>query len=318
MRETWVVTSLPSPQSTTEQSIAVSDEPRGRQRRQRSFTKGHGTRNDFVLLLDAEGTDDIDAAQVRHLADRRGGVGADGVIRVVPTRFAHEPAVAALADEAPWFMDYRNADGSLSEMCGNGTRVFAAYLVRERLVETDSFAIATRAGVKTVRVVSGGFATGMGKYRLTYPENLADQGFDTLVRVGDLAPLPGLSVDMGNPHVVVMLPPEVDLDDLDLSVRPHLNPEPDQGANIEFVHMVGEGHLRMRVFERGVGETESCGTGVCASAVAAMVWSPDAAAHRSWRVDVLGGTLMVAIGADDHVELSGPAVLVADGIVQLP
>ena len=121
---------------------------------QTAFTKGHGTENDFVLVPDLEGAHELTAQQVAWLADRRAGIGGDGVIRVVPTAAAGDSSVREQASAARWFMDYRNADGSLAEMCGNGTRVFAAYLRREGLETADEFAIATRAGIKVVRFES--------------------------------------------------------------------------------------------------------------------------------------------------------------------
>lgn len=128
----------------------------------RPFTKGHGTENDFVLLPDLDGTLDLTPGQVQALADRRAGIGGDGVIRVAPAAASDEPDVRAQADVATWFMDYRNADGSPAQMCGNGTRVFAAYLLREGLEEGPEFDIATRAGVKRIRVTPEGFATNLG------------------------------------------------------------------------------------------------------------------------------------------------------------
>src|SRR5512134_2141665 len=105
----------------------------------RAFTKGHGTENDFVIVPDLEGDLDLLPSQVARLADRRAGIGGDGVIRVVPTRAAAEEDVRRQSSEADWFMDYRNADGSPAEMYGNGTRVFASYLRREGLETADEF-----------------------------------------------------------------------------------------------------------------------------------------------------------------------------------
>ncbi|WP_040161897.1 diaminopimelate epimerase [Mobilicoccus massiliensis] len=287
------------------------------------FTKGHGTENDFVLVPDPEGLHPLDDAQVRLLADRRGGLGGDGVIRVVPTRLAEEPDVRALAAEAEWFMDYRNADGSRAEMCGNGTRVFAAYLLREGLATGDRVPIATRAGVKVADVSTqeGGetsYAVDLGPWRLTHPDAPAGPGYDTLVALPGLDPLPGLSLDLGNPHVVVPLPETVDLMGIDLSDAPVLNPAPAGGANVELVQPLGPGHLQMRVHERGVGETRSCGTGAAAAALALMTWSGQPQENESWRVDVPGGTLHVRALPGQRVELAGPATLVADGTVIVP
>ena len=286
----------------------------------RRFTKGHGTQNDFVLVPDLDGTDDLDIADVRRLADRRAGIGGDGVIRVVPTALSGEPEVEALAERAHWFMDYRNADGSLAQMCGNGTRVFAAYLRREGLEGADDFDIATRAGIKHITVDGEQFATGMGPYRLPEESAFRERGADATVRVVGLAEpmeLPALSVDMGNPHTVVALPPEADLTAVDLTDLPQVTPLPPEGTNVEFVQIFGPGHLQMRVYERGVGETRSCGTGAAAAAVAAMLWSGDAGDNSEWRVDVPGGTLQVTVGIGNEVTLAGPAALVADGVTDL-
>jgi diaminopimelate epimerase len=288
------------------------------------FTKGHGTENDFVLLPDADARLDLDADLVRRLADRQAGIGGDGVIRVVPTASAPEDAVRAQADRAPWFMDYRNADGSVAEMCGNGTRVFAAYLRREGLETADEFEIATRGGIKGIRFESGAtgmIATNMGPWRFTDPGKAEADGFDSLVllRERPLAedPWSALSLDMGNPHTVVALPESVDLATLDLFHVPEVRPVPAHGTNVEFVRVLGSGHIAMRVHERGVGETRSCGTGVCAAALATSFWSGQAEPTRDWTVDVPGGRLRVRGLPHHEVELAGPAALIADGTVNL-
>jgi diaminopimelate epimerase len=283
-----------------------------------SFTKGHGTENDFVLVPDLDGALALSAAQAAALADRRAGIGGDGVIRVVPTELSDDPAVRSQAGEARWFMDYRNADGSLSEMCGNGTRVFAAYLRREGLETGDQFAIATRAGVKQVRSDGDGFAVDLGPWRLTDQATAERDGFDALVHLDDDGdPCSALRVDLGNPHTVVALPPSLDLDELDLSRAPRVRPEPEHGTNVELVRPIGPGHIAMRVHERGVGETRSCGTGACAAAIATSFWAGGLDTGATWLVDVPGGRLTVRLLPDHGVELAGPAVLVADGTVDL-
>ena len=151
--------------------------------REIAFTKGHGTENDFVLVPDLDGARELTPETVAALADRRAGIGGDGVIRIVPAASAIEAEVRDQARSARWFMDYRNADGSVAEMCGNGTRVFAAYLRREGLETADEFAIATRAGVKTVRVEGEEFAVDLGPWRLTDPMAAERDGFDALVHV---------------------------------------------------------------------------------------------------------------------------------------
>jgi diaminopimelate epimerase len=278
-----------------------------------AFTKGHGTENDFVLVPDPEGRHDLTPDAVRALADRRVGVGGDGVIRVVPTHLADDPAVRAQAGQAAWFMDYRNADGSVSEMCGNGTRVFAAYLLREGLERGGEFAIATRAGLKQVRAVAQGYAVDLGAARIDDTEGAEESGFNAVVHAHGGPELPGLRVDVGNPHTVVVLPPTLALADLDLTATPHVVPHPPAGTNVEFVQVVGPGHIAMRVHERGVGETRSCGTGAVAAAAATRWWDGPDESNSTWIVDVPGGRLTVTFTDTGTAELAGPAVLVADG-----
>lgn len=282
-----------------------------------SFAKGHGTKNDFVLVPAPDGVPDLTADDVAFLADRRGGVGGDGVIRVVPVE--HAPAeIRATAGDARWFMDYRNQDGSLGEMCGNGTRVFAKYLLDNNLEAGEEFDIATRAGVKRMTVVEEGFEVDLGVWRLAREPQVGEHGSDSVVQaVGAPDPLPALSIDMGNPHSVVALPPEFDLNTLDLTHPPRVDPLPEHGTNVEFVRAMGPGHIAMRVHERGVGETQSCGTGAAAAAVATWWWAGRPAEQLQWRVDVPGGRVSVRIDGDRAL-LSGPAEIVASGTVELP
>lgn len=289
------------------------------------FVKGHGTENDFVLVPDPDGVLDLTPELTVALADRRAGIGGDGVIRVVPTAAATEPEVVEQAGEARWFMDYRNADGSVAEMCGNGTRVFAAHLLRAGLESGTDFAIATRAGVKHVHVedpVDGAgllFAVDLGPWRLADPELAARDGFDALVSLdAHEDPFSALSLDLGNPHTVLALPPVFDLEGVDLTRAPVVKPEPVDGTNVELVRPLGPGHLAMRVHERGVGETRSCGTGAAAAAIATSFWAGRHDTGDTWIVDVPGGQLRVRLLPGQRVELAGPAVLVAEGTFTLP
>lgn len=300
-------------------------------------TKGHGTQNDFVLLDDREARIDLSATLVRELADRRAGVGGDGVIRVVASELLPE-GVAALAEDpsARWFMDYRNGDGSVAEMCGNGVRVFAAYLERLGLWDAadGELALGTRAGVRRVRRVQvpAGigddvwYAVDMGRWHLPGGAEAVRAGADAEVEVAGLeVARAGLSVDVGNPHVVLALGGEDELTAADLTRAPQVTPVPPHGTNVELVVPLGEdeavdgslvGRLRMRVHERGVGETRSCGTGACAAALAVRTWA-GVGAPDVWLVDVPGGTVRVSVLPDGHVELAGPAVLVAAADVDL-
>jgi diaminopimelate epimerase len=286
------------------------------------FTKGQGTGNDFVLFSDPEGENELTSTQIAAVCDRRFGVGADGVIRAVRSSNL-EAGAAALAEnpQATWFMDYWNADGTVSEMCGNGIRVFTKYLLDQGLAELhprSPIAIGTRAGVRTVTRTATGFQADLGPWRLA--------GGEPLVRAKQLpVARPGLGIDVGNPHVVVALADDAELDGLDLAYQPILEPEPASGANIEFVVPAeplvedGVGRIRMRVHERGSGETLSCGTGAVAAALAVRHWAGEAAPNE-WRVQVPGGVLGVRMfQADDgeHVALAGPAELVFDGVLTL-
>ncbi|UYO98376.1 diaminopimelate epimerase [Microbacterium sp. M28] len=287
-----------------------------------AFTKGHGTGNDFVIIADPEGELELTPEQVAAICDRHFGIGADGVLRVVRSNAIAEGA-ASLAEEpaAEWFMDYRNADGSIAEMCGNGIRVFAHYLVRAGLATIEpgsTLPIGTRAGVRDVTRSETGYQVDLGRWKLT--------GADPLVRARGLdVARPSTGIDVGNPHVVVALASDQELSSLELEYAPILDPQLPAGANIEFV-VPGEplvrdgiGHVSMRVFERGVGETLSCGTGVAATALAVRYWAGDRAPDN-WRVEVPGGTLGVRMfPAEDgeHVALSGPAQLVFRGEIDL-
>jgi diaminopimelate epimerase len=282
------------------------------------FTKGQGTGNDFILYLDAEGRNDLSKEQVAALCDRKFGVGADGVIRVIKSASLPEGS-ASLAEEssAEWFMDYRNADGSIAEMCGNGIRVFARYLTEKGLVdlpETQVLHVGTRAGVRDIQRNKAGFVVDMGRWK---PESE-----DYLVAAKGLeVSRPGQGINVGNPHVVVALASAEELQTLELSAAPKISPMPDSGANVEFVVPAeplvtnGVGKISIRVFERGVGETLSCGTGIVAAALATRLWAGSNAPNQ-WSVEVPGGTLgvrMFATEEGEHVGLSGPAELTFEG-----
>jgi len=291
-------------------------------------TKGHGTQNDFVLL-DGRTGPALDADLVRALADRRAGVGGDGVIRLVASAELPEGA-AVLAEDpaATWFMDYRNADGSIAEMCGNGVRVVAAYARALGLWDpaAGELVLGTRAGVRRVREAAGPvgetwYAVDMGAWHLPGGPEAAAAGSDAEVEVVGLpVARAALSVDLGNPHTVLALAGDAELAAADLTRAPVVTPVPPHGTNVELVVPLGEqvladgtvvGRVRMRVHERGVGETRSCGTGACAAALAVRAWAgPEA--PDVWLVDVPGGTVRVAALPDGHVELAGPAVLLAD------
>ena len=270
------------------------------------FAKGHATLNDFVLVTDADGSHPLSADDVRFLADRRAGIGGDGVLRAVRGR--HVPGWDG--DPEAWFMDYRNADGSLAEMCGNGARLFARYLVEEGLVPPDAATIdfGTRAGPRRATPLPDGrVRVWMGR------PQVEDAAASVSVDGHDW---PATAVDVGNPHAVAVVAAD-DLAALDLSRQPAWRPDDrfPHGVNVEFVDVVGDRHLRLRVHERGVGETASCGTGTVAAAVA--VASARGTGDGTWQIDVPGGTLEVEL-AERQAWLTGPAVIVARGRVRLP
>ena len=272
---------------------------------------GHGTENDFVVLPDPDGSvwpeSRLDEALVRRLCDRRAGLGGDGVLRVV--RSVHVPDAPSVLGEAlpacEWFMDHRNADGSHAEMCGNGIRLFLHVLVTEGLLDRaaceDGVLVGTRGGPRRVGATpDGAYWVDMGPAR---PFGEGTAGVDG-------REFPGLAVSMGNPHLACLT--GVDLDALDLTVAPTFDaalfPE---GVNVELITVIDPGaHIRLRVHERGVGETRSCGTGACAAAYAALV--AEGRTEGTVVVDVPGGRLSVQVDERTTV-LTGPAVLVSSG-----
>jgi diaminopimelate epimerase len=279
---------------------------------------GHGTENDFVVLPDPDGTvwpeQRLTPELVRRLCDRRAGIGGDGVLRVV--RSVHVPdAPAALGEDlgrCEWFMDHRNADGSTAEMCGNGIRLFLHVLVSEGLLDRAACAegvlVGTRGGPRRVGAApDGGYWVDMG------PARPFGSGTARL----DGRSFPGLAVSMGNPHLACLVNDDVAA--LDLTAAPDFERDlfPD-GVNVELINVLrapaegADAHIRLRVVERGVGETRSCGTGACAAAYAALAAA--GATSGTVVVDVPGGRLSVRIEPETTV-LTGPAVIVTTGVV---
>lgn len=280
-----------------------------------SFAKGHGTENDFVVLPDLSGALDLRPPVVSALCDRRRGLGADGVLRVLRAGVA---VGAGVLDRLPegvdggdWYMDYRNADGSVAQMCGNGVRVFAHYLLAAGLEERDEFVVGSLAGPRPVVVHDADdyrarVTVEMGKVNLL--------GSGTAVVGG--RPLTGLGVDVGNPHLACVVPDLTDgaLAALDVGAPVEFDRSqfPD-GVNVEVVTAPGPGDecsVSMRVHERGVGETRSCGTGTVAAAAAALDYR--GARTGSVLVRIPGGEIGVTI-TDSTSFLDGPSILVARG-----
>jgi len=270
------------------------------------FLKGHATGNDFVVLPDPDDQLHLSDNQVQRLCDRRFGVGADGILRVVASK---DMSVADwMVGDTEWFMDYRNADGTIAEMCGNGARLFARYLLDADLVDADlvtgqPFQFGTRSGVRTGAEAGGRMmSVGMGQAHLLELEplvvSLAQQQWSAI----------GVSVP--NPHAVAFVSDLAGLGQLDsYSVSPGSSfPE---GVNVEFVEVLADDTIQMRVHERGVGETLSCGTGACAAAYAhTRIHASEVA---SVTVKVPGGDLVVTEASDGDLTLTGPTEFVATG-----
>jgi diaminopimelate epimerase len=276
------------------------------------FAKGHGTQNDFVLLPDPDARLTLTPAAVAVLCDRRRGLGADGVLRVTRAAAAQGAGVYERLPEGvqpgDWYMDYRNADGSIAQMCGNGVRVFAHYLRASGLESRDEFVVGSLAGARPVVLHHADATTA---------DVTVEMGKTNQHGVGEAIvggrPFAGLAIDVGNPHLACV-DPDMTAEELALlDVAAPVSFDHDQfpgGVNIEVMTAPVDGAVSMRVHERGVGETRSCGTGTVAAAVAALHYQGDATG--TLRVCVLGGEVTVTI-TDASSYLRGPSVLVAHG-----
>jgi len=272
------------------------------------FAKGHGTGNDFVILVDPGDDQGLSADLAARLCDRRAGIGADGVLRAVRTdALAAAPNGSAAGSPAgpvpEWYMDYRNSDGSPAEMCGNGIRVFARYLAGHGLATRPAFTVATRSGFRRVRFEDDGNITAeMGAVTVLGPGRAVVGGPGGVT-------CEGLRISVGNPHLACLV--DAALAGFDLTRPPQLDPAQfPHGGNVELVRVTGPGAAEMRVHERGSGETRSCGTGaVAAAAAAATAVGQD---RGSWQVSVPGGQLTVTL-EPGAAWLGGPAVIVAEG-----
>lgn len=276
------------------------------------FAKGHGTQNDFVLLPDLDFELTLAPAVVTALCDRRRGLGADGVLRVTTAAAAQR---AGLFEQLPegvagenWYMDYRNADGSIAQMCGNGVRVFAHYLRASGLESRDEFVVGSLAGPRPVV---------LHHWDSTRADVTVEMGKVNQLGTGEAIvggrPFAGLAVDVGNPHLACvdpdLTPDELSALDVGTPVSFDTAQFP-EGVNIEVLTAPVDGAVSMRVHERGVGETRSCGTGTVAAAVAALAYS--GAATGSLDVRIPGGEVSVTV-TDASSFLRGPSILVAHG-----
>ena len=285
-------------------------------------TKAHATGNDFVVYADPEGKFEPTADEVRFLDDRHFGIGGDGVIRLARPEdvsdLTPEQVAECRAAGAEWFMDYRNSDGSLAPMCGNGTRAITLFAYDRGYAKGDAFRLGTRAGVKIL--TSLGDIEGLGHNVFRVQMGAWKRGeldaFEVTIP-GTEGSARGTYVDMGNPHVVAVLEdgeatlPAVE--SLDLVTKPVVAPVLESDQNVEFVRVdrkdaeANEGWATMRVNERGCGETLSCGTGLCATAVTLRAKT----GIDHWTITVRGGTLRIEV-SDTDVQLIGSATLVGD------
>lgn len=276
------------------------------------FAKGHGTQNDFVLLHDVQSRADLSAFRVAALCDRRRGLGADGVLRVTTGGAAVAAgALARLPDGVgadDWYMDYRNADGSTAQMCGNGVRVFAHYLRASGLESRDEFVVGSLAGPRQVSLHS---------VDATNADITVDMGKANRTGAGEALVgerrFTGVAVDVGNPHLACVDPQltPATLAALDVAAPVGFDAEqfPD-GVNVEILTAPADGVVCMRVHERGVGETRSCGTGTVAAVVAAL--AAEGLDTGTLTVRVPGGDVVVTL-TEATSFLRGPSVLVAHG-----
>ncbi|MGO4922579.1 diaminopimelate epimerase [Bifidobacterium choerinum] len=284
--------------------------------------KTQGTGNDFVMFEDADGTYDPQPKEIAAICDRHFGIGADGLIRVTKPQYvgdiSEEDLKACEDGGAEWFMDYRNADGSIAQMCGNGSRATALFIRTMHGIDGDEpLRLGTRAGVKTLTPMPDDDELGTHLFRVDMGVWKIGDVDAHIVTVADSdGSGKGTFVDMGNPHVVTVVEDAFStlpvLEDLDLDEAPVVTPAIEEGQNVEFVRIdeiddgEGRGEATMRVFERGCGETLSCGTGLCATAV--VLHAKTGVNH--WRITVRGGKVDVDVTGDD-VMLTGPAAIVA-------
>ena len=275
-----------------------------------AFVKGHGTANDFIVYNNENAEAALSIEQVVAVCNRRSGLGADGTIGAVRTKNIELAGIDHT--DATWFMDHQNADGSYAEMCGNGARVFARYLVANGLETEKEFTISTRGGVRAVQIHPDlTVSVDMGKAFAPTPE------LTPHIRLATGEVFDSVGVFFPNPHAVCWVEAEA-LPLLELIEMPVVDPCDAfaEGVNVEFAAVTAPREVVMRVFERGVGETFSCGTGACAVAWAARRSAPALQEVNNWTVRVPGGKLIVTEDLQTGTfVLRGSAELVARGRV---
>ncbi len=272
------------------------------------FTKMHGCGNDYIYVNCFEQkVENIEKVAVK-LSDRHKGIGADGVILICPSEIAHAK------------MRMFNLDGSEGKMCGNGIRCVAEYLFLNNMIESGNVAnIETLAGVKTITRKEPGLLTVDMGAPILEPELVPVNGFTKPV-VNELIEISGGGVkvtclSMGNPHCVTFVGDTAHLNMPALGAQYANNKIFPEGVNAEFVKVIDDKHLVMRVWERGSGETLACGTGACASVVAACLCG-HCKQNTDVDVELLGGTLTIRY-TGETVFMTGNAVSVFDGVVTI-
>lgn len=273
------------------------------------FTKLHGTANDFVYVDAREGFPGDPTVWAPRLCDRHRGIGADGLILLHPSTVAD------------CRMEIINIDGSRAEMCGNGIRGFAKFIADRHFYRGDTLRVETDAGIKTVECHrEGGKVTrvtvDMGTPEWDGRRIPVDADGEIIERPLTVAgtTYAVTCVSMGNPHCVVFLP---EVQGLDLPVLgPQFEHHPffPRRVNTEFIRVVSRDQLEMRVWERGASETMACGTGACGAAVAA---ARTGRAERTVTVHLPGGPLQIEWRADDHILMTGDAVEVFEGQIDV-
>lgn len=272
------------------------------------FTKMQGAGNDYIYVnCFTETVKNPEETAVR-VSDRHFGVGADGLVLICPS------------ENADFFMDIYNADGSRAKMCGNATRCVAKYVYDNKMTDKTEIALETLSGIKCIKItVQDGKAVAarvnMGAPILTPREIPTKFDGETVVSQNltiDDTTYAVTCVSMGNPHCVLYT------DDVNVPDLPRIGPKfenhemfPDR-INTEFVHIVSETEFDMRVWERGSGETLACGTGACAATVASIL-NGYCKRDTEIKVNLLGGTLYINWTADGDVYMTGPAETVCTG-----
>lgn len=276
------------------------------------FVKAHGLGNDFILIDDLDGTISFSPNQVKLLCDRHYGIGADGLI------------IARPSSKADAFMLFYNPDGSQAEMCGNGIRCLAKFLYERRVVEKDPMEIETLAGIKQVELVYDGPEVIGARVNMGKPSFIAKDVPTTVVEpnqeaINVVIPLgkgkvKATCLSVGNPHCVVFVDDveEIPVEKTGLYLSEHqFFPE---RTNVEFVQIINDNHIKVRVWERGSGETLACGTGAVAAAAASCYHKY---CEGPIRVDLPGGRLLVEMGENKNLFMTGTAENVFSGFLSL-